>query len=107
MTNILHINFRRKYTYSKAVPAVDRGMRLPTAELKLHIRMLEVVLAIPSEHEHAVKSERVYALMDQRLTQYRRELALRDALRDHGQPSTERSFDQSVVALQRKHERAA
>lgn len=107
MSNIMHANFRRQHTNAKAPAAVDRGMRLPTTEMKLHIRVLEAVLAIPSEHEHGVKSERVRNAMSERLTQYRRELALRDAMRDQGQPITERALSQGVAALQRKHARAA
>jgi hypothetical protein len=109
MSNIMHANFRRQHTNAKSpAPAtVDRGMRLPTTEMKLHIRMLETVLAIPCDHEHGVKSERVRTAMSERLTQYRRELALRDALRDQGQPATERALSQGVAVLQRKHARAA
>lgn len=107
MSNIMHANFRRQHTNAKAPTSVDRGMRLPTTELKLHIRVLEAVLAIPSEHEHGIKSERVRSAMGERLTQYRRELALRDAMRDQGQPITERALSQGIAALQHKHARAA
>lgn len=109
MSNILYPSFRRQSTESRRHDRAsnDRGMRLPTTEMKLHIHILELVLAIPSEQVHGVKSERVRRAMSERLTQYRRELALRDALRDQAQPMSDRALSQGVAALQRKHTRAA
>jgi hypothetical protein len=109
MSNILYPSFRRQHNESRRNDRIsnDRGMRLPTTEMKQHIHILELVLAIPSEHEHGVKSERVRRAMADRLAQYRRELALRDAMRDQGQPMSDRALSQGVTALQRKHTRAA
>lgn len=109
MSNVLHANFRRnQVNASRAqVTAIDRGIRLPTTEMKLHIQILELVLSIPSEHEQGVKSDRVRKIMSDRLALYRRELALRDAARDEGQQLTEQALSQGISALQRKHKRVA
>jgi len=109
MSNILHANFRRNRTNAarKDATVVDRGIRIATTEMKLHIQILEMALAFPSEHEYGIKSERVRKAMSDRLALYRRELALRDAAREQGQPLTERALSQGIDALQRKHARVA
>lgn len=58
---------------------LDRGMRIPTRELKTHIAILELLLAQPRSMENAVQSRRIRKGMTARLEAYRMELAIRDA----------------------------
>jgi hypothetical protein len=72
----------------------DRGIRIPTRELKLHIAIIELTLGMPPSSELAVRSRRVRKAMNQRLAMYRAELAARDARR--GAPVDTKQYSPQV-----------
>lgn len=107
MQNVLHVNFSHRSSADSGSRPVDRGIHMPTRELKLHIGLLSVMLDLPKDHPMGVSGRRPRKAMGQRLQLLRRELALRDARRELGRPMSSGARAQGGNALNNRHARAA
>lgn len=84
-----------------AAQSHDRGVRIATSELKMHIAIIELSLVIPKNAPCGVHQRRARQAMSSRLAMYKSELQARDIRR--AQPIDNQSIYQRVEQLRTRH----